>query len=246
MAVNFTKKAGQVIQAAIELAGDMGHSYVGTEHLLLALAHVGDSVAAKALEMQSITEDDIRSKIAEMVGEGKGGVQLTQNDFTPRTKKIIQQRCFDIAYSMGTGYIGTEHLLIALVVENDVLSGQSYAVRILLSLGADLQRLVDDIMQMLGEGSADGTAAKPMGGGAKADGSTPTLNQYGRDFTRMASENKFDPVVGRDKEIERVIQILSRRTKNNPCLVGDPGVGKTAIVEGLAQKNSFGQCSRDT
>lgn len=244
MAANFTKKAYEVIQSAAALASEMGHNYIGTEHLLIGLAHVSDSVAAKALEMQGVTEADIRNKIVELVGENpNSGVKLNDSDFTPRTKKTIQ-KCYEVAYSMNTNYIGTEHILIALISENDVLSGQSYAVRILSSLGVNPQKLIDDIMEMLGEGGEDGAPnAMPMGKAGKAaknGGNTPTLNEYGRDFTQMASDNKFDPVVGRDKEIERVIQILSRRTKNNPCLTGDPGVGKTAIVEGLAQKIAAG------
>jgi ATP-dependent Clp protease ATP-binding subunit ClpC len=206
----------------------------------LALTCVKDSVAAKVLEAQGVTEKEVKSKIVEMVGEGNQPSKLSENDFTPRTKKTIQ-KCYEVAYSMGTNYIGTEHILIALITENDILSGQSYAVRILSSLGANPQNMLDDIMEMLGGGTDEDGTAKTLGkNSVKGDGGTPTLNQYGRDFTRMASENKFDPVVGRDKEIERVIQILSRRTKNNPCLVGDPGVGKTAIVEGLAQKIASG------
>lgn len=243
MAANFTKKAYEVINSAAQLASEMGHGYIGTEHLLYGLASVNESVAGKALEMQGVTESEVRNKITELVGEGDAhGVQLSQNDFTPRTKKTIQ-KCYDIAYSMGTNYIGTEHILIALLSENDILGGQSYALRILASLGVNPQKLVDDIMEMLGEGGDDVSNGAPIGKasqGAKGSSNTPTLNQYGRDFTVMASENKFDPVVGRDNEIERVIQILTRRTKNNPCLVGDPGVGKTAIVEGLAQKIANG------
>jgi ATP-dependent Clp protease ATP-binding subunit ClpC len=240
MAANFTKKAYEVIQCAVKSAGELGHNYIGTEHILLALTCVTDSVAAKVLEAQGVTEKEVKSKIVEMVGEGNQPSKLSENDFTPRTKKTIQ-KCYEVAYSMGTNYIGTEHILIALITENDILSGQSYAVRILSSLGANPQNMIDDIMEMLGGGTDEDGTAKTLGkNSAKGDGGTPTLNQYGRDFTRMASENKFDPVVGRDKEIERVIQILSRRTKNNPCLVGDPGVGKTAIVEGLAQKIASG------
>ena len=239
MAANFTKKAAEVLKSAVDLAMELGHNYVGTEHLLLGLAHVGDSVAAKALEMQDITEADIREKIIEMAGEGQKGVQLSQNDFTPRTKKTLQ-KCYDVAYSMGTGYIGTEHILIALISENDMFTGQSYAVRILASLGVNPQKLVEDIMEMLGEGEGDGTPSQGKGVKGNKNSNTPTLDKFGRDFTAMAAENKFDPVVGRDNEIERVIQILSRRTKNNPCLTGDPGVGKTAIVEGLAQNIASG------
>ena len=240
MAVNFTKKAVEVIESAIKSAMDLCHNYVGTEHLLLGLAHVGNSVASKALAMQDVSEEDIREKIEEMVGHGEQSVQLTQNDFTPRTKKVIYQKCLDLAYSMGAGYVGTEHILIALITENDMFTGQSYAVKILSALGVNPQKLVEDIMEMLGEGEGESSTHQGKGVKGSKNSNTPTLDQFGRDFTAMAQENKFDPVVGRDKEIERVIQILSRRTKNNPCLTGDPGVGKTAIVEGLAQNIAQG------
>jgi len=239
----FTEKARKAIQNAQEAATALGNSYVGTEHLLLGLSQVPDGVAAKALESQGVTAADIEKYIAEMGNQGKsgGGPQ----DFTPRTKRIFEMSQQE-AMRMHVGYVGTEHLLIAMLKEQD-----SIATRILVALGCNIQKLYDDMMAMLGGGGVAGAGAHPfampmgakmgpmMGGqphGRPQKGSTPTLDKFSRDFTQMARDNKFDPVVGRAKETERVIQILSRRTKNNPCLVGDPGVGKTAIAEGLAQR----------
>ena len=221
---NFTEKAKEAIRKAQQYAVHLGHNYVGTEHLLLGLMGVKDSVASKAIEAQGITEDAITEKIDELVGLNNGGGYYPQ-DYTPRSKRVIDMSVQE-AIKMGTGYVGTEHILLALIQEND-----SIAVRILASLGVNGQKLYEDIMSMVGEDSAGSTGAN---GDSKSG--TPTLDKYSRDFTKMASESKFDPIIGRDKEIERVIQILSRRTKNNPCLVGDPGVGKSAIIEGLAQQ----------
>lgn len=226
----FTQKAKEAIEISQNTAIEYGHNYVGTEHLLLGLLKVKESVASKALEEQGVTEELIKGKIDELVGINTKIGDLPQ-DFTPKTKRVLEVS-FQEALRMGTGYIGTEHLLLALLREQD-----SLAVKILLSLKANPQRIQDEIMSMLGEGDNQ-NADIPMGKKAKARGknNTPTLDQFSRDFTQYARENHFDPIVGRDKEIERVIQILSRRTKNNPVLVGDPGVGKTAIAEGLAQK----------
>ena len=221
---NFTEKAKEAIRKAQQYAVHLGHNYVGTEHLLLGLVGVKDSVASKAIEAQGITEDAITEKIDELVGLNNGGGYYPQ-DYTPRSKRVIDMSVQE-AINMGTGYVGTEHILLALIQEND-----SIAVRILASLGVNGQKLYEDIMSMVGEDSTGSTGAN---GDSKSG--TPTLDKYSRDFTKMASESKFDPIIGRDKEIERVIQILSRRTKNNPCLVGDPGVGKSAIIEGLAQQ----------
>ena len=221
---NFTEKAKEAIRKAQQYAVHLGHNYVGTEHLLLGLVGVKDSVASKAIEAQGITEDAITEKIDELVGLNNGGGYYPQ-DYTPRSKRVIDMSVQE-AIKMGTGYVGTEHILLALIQEND-----SIAVRILASLGVNGQKLYEDIMSMVGEDSTGSTGAN---GDSKSG--TPTLDKYSRDFTKMASESKFDPIIGRDKEIERVIQILSRRTKNNPCLVGDPGVGKSAIIEGLAQQ----------
>ena len=220
---NFTEKAREAITKAQQYAVRLGHNYVGTEHILLGLVGVKDSVAAKAIEAQGVSEQAVIEKIEQLVGVNNGGGYYPQ-DFTPRSKRVIDMSVQE-AIKMGTGYVGTEHILLALMQEQD-----SVAVRILETLGVSGQKLYEDIMTMLGEGGNNGSSS---GDGNSA---TPTLDKYSRDFTKMAAESKFDPIVGRDKEIERVIQILSRRTKNNPCLVGDPGVGKSAIVEGLAQE----------
>ena len=223
----FTHKAQEAIRKAQHGAVALGHNYVGTEHILLGLSAVEDSVSAKAIESQGINQTDITEKIEELIGVSGGGGSL--QGYTPRVKRILDGAVQE-ALTMGTGYVGTEHILISLLGESDCI-----AVKILQSLGVNLQRLYEDIMNMLGQGE-DSQGLSMGGRQSQGDSSTPTLDKFSRDFTKMAQESKFDPIVGRDKEIERVIQILSRRTKNNPCLVGDPGVGKTAIVEGLAQK----------
>ncbi len=230
MQIRFTKKAQEAIEEARQSAADLGQGYVGSEHLLIGLLRVKDSVAYKALEQQNVTENDIVEKIGELVGLDSNVAEVPA-DFTPRTKRILEKSLQE-ALNMGTGYIGTEHLLLALIKEGDCV-----ATRILAILNINGNRLYEDILTMLGEGEKGGSdnpiGSKPKN---KKNSNTPTLDKYSRDLTVMAGENKFDPIIGRDSEIERVIQILSRRTKNNPCLVGDPGVGKTAIAEGLAQK----------
>ncbi len=241
----FTERARMAIENAQKSAANLGHQGVGTEHLLLGLALVEDGVAAKALSAQNVTARDIEEKISEFLGESQNNTGVL--DFTPRTKRVLEMSAQE-ALRMGAGYIGTEHLLLASLREQD-----SVAFRILVALNVNLKRLYDDIMGMLGEGAktqtvspldmasmnfaqAFGFAQQPQKKQQKVKSQTPTLDNYSRDFTQMAADGKFDPIIGREKEIERVIQILSRRTKNNPCLVGDPGVGKTAIAEGLAQK----------
>ena len=213
----------------------MGHTYIGSEHLLYALACEEDSAASKVLEKYGVTPENVRSLIEEMAGTGSPSY-VTATDMTPRTKKIIEGSAYE-SMRYGQGYIGTEHLLLALLNESDCV-----AVRMLGELGADPSAIKNDIVDFLGEvGASSGVSADdaPKGGksGKKSDiKGAPTLSNYGRDLTAMAKEGKIDPIIGRDKETERVIQILSRRTKNNPCLIGEPGVGKTAVVEGLAQK----------
>jgi len=222
----FTEKAERAISLAQESAARLGHSYVGTEHLLLGLLKEGTGVAARVLQSQGVTEDKIIAQIEELIGRGdfagKGPV-----DYTPRTKRVLELSLNE-ARRLGHNYIGTEHLLLGIMRE-----GESVAVRILMDLGMDPHKLLNDIVRMLNE-DAPGPGGEPKSSSSYSN--TPTLNQFGRDLTELAREGKFDPIIGRDKEIERVIQILSRRTKNNPCLIGEPGVGKTAIVEGLAQK----------
>jgi ATP-dependent Clp protease ATP-binding subunit ClpC len=228
----FTEKAKAAIESAQSAAVEMGHNYVGTEHLLLGLLSVHDGIAAKALEEQGVSDDDVVDKIDELIGSQNTGINMPR-DFTPRSKRILEIS-FQEAVKMGTGYIGTEHLLIALLRDPD-----SIAVKVLTTLSVNIQKLYEDIMNMLGEGDKTPLSVSPMGqkgSRRNRNTNTPTLDKYSRDLTQLAQEHKFDPIIGRDKEIQRVIQILSRRTKNNPCLVGDPGVGKTAIVEGLAQK----------
>ncbi len=228
----FTQKAQEVIENAGLAAEEFGHDYVGTEHLLLGLIRVHDSVAAKALEGQGLKERDVCAKMNELA-KSDAPASARPRDFTPRTKKILQLSTQE-AVRMGSGYIGTEHLLLALIREGD-----SVAFRILSTLNVNPQKLYEDILNMLGEGEKVGASFFSMGkkqNTSKRNSQTPVLDQFSRDLTVMAEENKFDPIIGRNSEIERVIQILSRRTKNNPCLVGDPGVGKTAIAEGLAQK----------
>lgn len=230
----FTNKAQEVLKRAQEAALKLGNKYVGTEHILLGLTLVSDSVAAKALESQGVTYHQVMDKIQSMTG-GTSAYYIPA-DFTPRAKCVVESSVQE-AFRMGTGYVGTEHILIALIREND-----NIAVRIMVSLDLNLQRLYDDIMNMLGEGEDQNGNARGMNsqGEKQEKSATETLDKFSRDMTALAKKNKFDPIVGRDKEIERIVQILSRRTKNNPCLVGDPGVGKTAIVEGLAQKIAEG------
>lgn len=222
----FTEKAEKAISLSQESAAKLGHSYVGTEHLLLGLLKEGTGVAARVLQSQGVTEDKIIKQIEELIGRGDSSGK-TPVDFTPRTKRVIELSLSE-ARRLGHNYIGTEHLLLGVMRE-----GESVAVRILMDLGVDPHKLFNDIVRMLSE-DAPGPGGEPRS--ASGNTNTPTLNQFGRDLTDMAREGKFDPIIGRDKEIERVIQILSRRTKNNPCLIGEPGVGKTAIAEGLAQK----------
>jgi len=222
----FTEKAEKAINLSQESAVKLGHSYVGTEHLLLGLIKEGTGIAARVLQSQGVTEDKVTKEIEELIGRGDNAGK-NPLDFTPRTKRVLELGLME-ARRLGHNYVGTEHLLLGIMRE-----GESVAVRILMDLGIDPQKLLNDIVKMLNE---DTPAANGEPRSTSSHTNTPTLNQFGRDLTELAREGKFDPTIGRDKEIERVIQILSRRTKNNPCLIGEPGVGKTAIAEGLAQK----------
>ncbi len=222
----FTEKAEKAMTFSQQSAVELGHNYVGTEHILLGLVKEGSGVAARVLQAQGITEEKILKEIEELIGKGET-VGETPVGFTPRTKRVLEL-AFKEARRMGQGYIGTEHLLLGIMKE-----GESVAVRILMDLGVEPQKLLSELVKVLNE-DAPGSTGAPKNGGSGSN--TPTLNQFGRDLTDMARDGKIDPVIGRDTEIERIIQILSRRTKNNPCLIGEPGVGKTAIAEGLAQK----------
>lgn len=225
----FTQKANTALNLAVETAQDMGHNYVGTEHILLGLLKEGSGVAAAALQQCGVTEQALSDKISGVDGIA-ASTTLTPNDFTPRTKRVLKSAML-ISSRMGSGYVGTEHLLLAVISESD-----SYAVAFLNELGVSAEAIVqaiDGSMQSGGEGNFSenmGGFGQPQGG--KQGGSA--LEKFGRDLTQAAKNGEIDPVIGREKEIERVIQILSRRTKNNPVLIGEPGVGKTAVAEGLA------------
>ncbi len=225
----FTQKANEAINLALKNAGEMGHTYVGTEHLLLGLIEEGTGVAATVLEENGLNKEDYESKIESSTGVGSKTV-LTPEDLTPRTKRAMQMAMV-ISSRMGNNYVGTEHLLLAIISESD-----SYAVRFLNELGINIQAVADSLqnnMQQTGEG---GDFSGFENGKGRKNSNTKTLEKFGRDLTKSAKSGEIDPVIGRTKEIERVIQILSRRTKNNPVLIGEPGVGKTAVAEGLALK----------
>ena len=231
MTYNFTGRAKKAIEIANEVAIELGHNYIGTEHILYGLAKEGSGVASKVLENQEITPQDIVDKIIELIGQGDT-IDETLG-FTPRTKRVIEL-AFIEARKLGYNYIGTEHLLISILREGD-----SIATRILLELNVNIPKLYNEIVKVINEGEDLASNDSKSNGKEGKRGSynqTNTLNQFGEDLTKKAEEGKLDPIVGRKDEIERVIQILSRRTKNNPCLIGEPGVGKTAVVEGLAQK----------
>ena len=225
----FTEKANRALNAAVEAAEDFGHTYIGSEHLLMGLLREDSGNAAAALASRKITLPYVDAFIRRGVGVGIPTV-LTPDDFSPRCKHIVETAVSD-ARTGASGYVGTEHLLCAMMKESE-----SSAAAIVTELGASPQDIIDELTSGSSKGnsfSSPRDARKPQG-----KSSTPTLDQYGRDLTKLASQGGIDPVIGRDKEIERVIQILSRRTKNNPCLIGEPGVGKTAIAEGLALKIS--------
>ncbi len=234
----FTEKANKALNLAIESAEEMGHTYVGTEHILLGLLEEQSGVAATVLNDLGVTADELEQMMRQKIGTGVRSI-ITMDDFTPRTKRILQIAVMEAA-RMGHNYVGTEHLLMALLEESD-----SYAMRFLNELGAKAEDIVKKINDALGSGDSDeekGGYGMPGAGkaGSKGKSNTKTLDQFGRDLTAVAAQGGIDPVIGRQNEIERVIQILSRRTKNNPCLIGEPGVGKTAVVEGFALKIASG------
>src|SRR5215211_2164559 len=224
----FTDRARRVVVLAQEEARLLNHSYIGTEHILLGLIHEGEGVAAKALESLSISLEAVRNQVEEIIGQG-GSSPSGHIPFTPRAKKVLELSLRE-ALQLGHNYIGTEHILLGLIRE-----GEGVAAQVLVKLGADLSRVRQQVIQLL-SGYAGGKEGQGGGapGEAQPQGSL-VLDQFGRNLTQLAREGKLDPVIGREKEIERVMQVLSRRTKNNPVLIGEPGVGKTAIVEGLSQ-----------
>ena len=229
MTYKFTKSAQNAIEIANTIAIELGHNYVGTEHLLYGIVKEGTGVASKVLENQNVTPENVIEKIEELIGREDEDINATIG-FTPRTKRVIEN-AFVEAKKLGSDYIGTEHLLIGIMKEGD-----SVAVRIMMDLNVNPQKLYNEIVKVLNEYETEEQEGKRNGKESGSFNSTSTLNQFGSDLTKRAKEGKLDPVIGRKEEIERIIQILSRRTKNNPCLIGEPGVGKTAVVEGLAEK----------
>ncbi len=229
MTYKFTNSCNKAIELASDIAVELGHSYIGTEHLLYGLAKEENGVASKVLQNQDVTEEEIYQRIEILIGREEETAQII--DFTPRSKRVIETAYIE-ARKLGYNFIGTEHILIAILKEGD-----SIATRILLDLNVNIPKLYNEIIKVINEGETyNGGEKKVEAKKSKSFNKTPTLNQFGEDLTVKAEEGKLDPIIGRKDEIERVIQILSRRTKNNPCLIGEPGVGKTAVVEGLAQK----------
>jgi len=233
----FTDRARRVLVLAQEEARLLNHNFIGTEHILLGLIHEGEGVAAKALESLGISLEAVREKVEETIGPA--GTSTTGSPpFTPRAKKVLELSLRE-ALQLGHNYIGTEHMLLGLVRE-----GEGVAAQVLVSLGADLSRVRQQVIQLLSGYQASGPEKAPAGAPASSQdvpAGSPVLDQFGRNLTQLARERKLDPVIGREREIERVMQVLSRRTKNNPVLIGEPGVGKTAIVEGLSQRIVAGE-----
>ncbi len=235
--MQFTQKAQKALELAKRTALDMGHAYIGTEHILLGLLKEGNGVAAKALLRSDITPEKVEAAIGALIGFG-APITDGNAEFTPRSKRVLEEAMLQ-ARKMKMTHVGTEHLLLGLIKEAD-----SVAVRILMDCGLNQKAFFDEFTHLLSEESMEtgeeGSYERSDYDEETADNGTPTLNQFGRDLTKQAKQGKFDPVIGREQEIERVIQVLSRRSKNNPCLIGEPGVGKTAIAEGLAQRIADG------
>src|SRR5256886_515977 len=228
----FTERARQVVVLAQEEARTLKHNYIGTEHILLGLLREEEGLAARVLESLDITVERVRAQVVRIVGSGEE-VTSGQIPFTPRAKKVLELALRE-ALSLGHNYIGTEHILLGLVRENE-----GVAARILLDFDADSEKIRNEVIRMLsGPGGRRQGAGAAAGEGKK---SSKLLDQFGRNLTKLAAEGKLDPVIGREIEIERIMQILSRRTKNNPVLLGEPGVGKTAVVEGLAARITKGE-----
>ncbi len=231
MVYKFTKRAEKALEYAGDLAQGFGHNYIGTEHILYGLVKEGSGVASQVLNMQKITAENVVEEIEVLIGKGDKSQNRGEIGFTPRSKRVIENAFLE-ARKLGSEFIGTEHLLIGIMREGD-----SVAVRIMMDLNVNPQKLYNEIVKVINEDENAGVSDKQPKGKARGSyNQTPTLNQYGTDLTKKATEGKLDPVIGRKDEIQRVIQILSRRTKNNPCLIGEPGVGKTAVAEGLAER----------
>lgn len=241
MVYKFTLSSEKVLQIARELAENMGHNYIGTEHLLYGLVSESNGVAGKTLKNQGITCEIILEKIEELIGSLKNE-KISILGFTPRTKKVIEN-AFEESQKINSKYIGTEHLLLGILKETD-----SIAIRILEKTEVRIESIYNDIAKVLNDFEYF-TNDNNSGSEYTEENSyklTKKLNQFSTDLTLEAQNGNLDPVIGRERENERIIEILSRRTKNNPCLIGEPGVGKTAVIEGLAQKIFYRKCSRCT
>ncbi len=224
----FTDKARRVVVLAQEEAKLLNHNYIGTEHILLGLIHEGEGVAAKALESLNISLEQVREQVQEIIGQGQQAPS-GHIPFTPRAKKVLELSLRE-ALQLGHSYIGTEHLLLGLIRE-----GEGVAAQVLTKLGADTNKVRQQVIQLLSGYQGNETVSVGADTPPPQQKGSQILDQYGKNLTQAAAEGKLDPVVGREREVERVMQILARRTKNNPILIGEPGVGKTAVVEGLAQ-----------
>ncbi len=233
----YTERAQRVIVLAQDEARRLNYDYVGTEHLLLGLIREGEGIAAKALQSLGIQLEQVRAEVEKMIGKGSASTR-GEIGFTPRAKKVMVELAIEEARLLGHNYVGTEHILLGLIRE-----GEGVAAQVLQNLNAELERVRNQVIHLLGgvPHPQSGSAPNAPKGAKGAKSNTSTLDQFGRDLTQYARDGKLDPVIGREKEIERVIQILSRRTKNNPVLIGEPGVGKTAIAEGLAQRITDGR-----
>ena len=233
MVYKFTNKAKKVIEIANDISIELGHNYIGTEHILYGLVKEGEGIAAKVLNNKGITDEKVRVKVEELLGVGRE-IKETLG-FTPRTKRVLENAFLE-AKRIGYNYIGTEHLLLAILKEEDCV-----AVRVIVELNVEVPKIYSEIAKVINEEESDQEIKKDITRARGSYSSTTVLNQFGEDITVQAEDGKFDNIIGRETEIERIIQILSRRTKNNPCLIGEPGVGKTAIVEGLAERIVSGE-----
>ena len=233
MVYKFTNKAKKVIEIANDISIELGHNYIGTEHILYGLVKEGEGIAAKVLNNKGITDEKVRVKIEELLGVGRE-IKETLG-FTPRTKRVLENAFLE-AKRIGYNYIGTEHLLLAILKEEDCV-----AVRVIVELNVEVPKIYSEIAKVINEEESDQEIKRDLNKVRGSYSATTVLNQFGEDITVQAEDGKFDNIIGREDEIERIIQILSRRTKNNPCLIGEPGVGKTAIVEGLAERIVSGE-----
>lgn len=232
MIYKFTNRAKKVIEIANDISIELGHNYIGTEHLLYGLVKEGEGIASKVLQNKGVTFEKVLKEIKEMLGHGK---EIKESlGFTPRSKRVLENAFLE-AKRIGYNYIGTEHLLLALMKEGDCI-----AIKIILELNVEISQIYNEVAKVINEEEIDNEINKDISKSKLKSQQTTTLNQFGEDITEKAEEGKFDNIIGREKEVERMIEILSRRTKNNPCLIGEPGVGKTAIVEGLAEKIAIG------